>query len=389
MNQVCIVVPLYKKVINGFEMISLRQLFRVLPEYPVCIVLPESMKVPDYMTKYISGVSIERFPDYYFSDVASYSGLLLDMSFYIRFSQYEYIMIYQLDAFVFSDRLMEFVGLGLDYLGAPLNNHYWREYHVGNGGLSLRRVNTFLRVLEKRSIICSHHKRNVFENGEDNFWAFCGINGKIDFVVPDIQVASNFSTQSNCFNGLELIKKTGLPFGTHHFPKWNYDFWREYVYEQGYDLPAASDVEYVNTLENDNYYNDADAEINYIIGLIHKRSVSNEDFGLLESCSYSLWGGGEWGYRIQRICKEMGISISSVYDSSPEGSCIVSLPVNTPDLSRIMDARLLRDERIVVSTQNCEEEICLELKKIGMIENQDYIPFKRIRTVWDSLMNMK
>ena len=43
---------------------------------------------------------------------------------YSRFEKYEYMLIYQLDAFVFSDRLMEFVEAGYDYIGAPLNNRH-------------------------------------------------------------------------------------------------------------------------------------------------------------------------------------------------------------------------------------------------------------------------
>lgn len=45
---------------------------------------------------------------------------MLSAEFYDRFAAYEYVLIYQLDAFVFADRLAEFCQMGYDYIGAPV-----------------------------------------------------------------------------------------------------------------------------------------------------------------------------------------------------------------------------------------------------------------------------
>ncbi len=43
---------------------------------------------------------------------------MMDNTFYKQFLNYEYILIYQLDAFVFKDEL-NYCSQGIDYVGAP------------------------------------------------------------------------------------------------------------------------------------------------------------------------------------------------------------------------------------------------------------------------------
>lgn len=45
---------------------------------------------------------------------------MLEADFYRRFGKYKYMLIYQLDAFVFSDKLLDFCEMGYDYIGAPV-----------------------------------------------------------------------------------------------------------------------------------------------------------------------------------------------------------------------------------------------------------------------------
>jgi hypothetical protein len=70
-------------------------------------------------------LSIESFPDENFRDISCYNRMLLNDEFYARFAEYEYALIHQLDAFVFSDRLLEWCKLGYDYIGAP-----WLPYRA-------------------------------------------------------------------------------------------------------------------------------------------------------------------------------------------------------------------------------------------------------------------
>ena len=114
-KEIAIVIPQYKSDLNGYEMIALQQASKVFSNYAIIAVIPEDLVLPYdcYFTQ------IERFENFYFDSVSSYNRLMLTPFFYQRFKQYEYILIYQLDAFVFMDKLPYFCRLGYDYVGAP------------------------------------------------------------------------------------------------------------------------------------------------------------------------------------------------------------------------------------------------------------------------------
>jgi hypothetical protein len=87
------------------------------------LVQPEGLE-NDYITKKYSNISVESFPKRYFENIEGYNELLLSASFYERFLDTKYILIYQLDAFVFKDELQEWCDKGYDYIApwiAPQN----------------------------------------------------------------------------------------------------------------------------------------------------------------------------------------------------------------------------------------------------------------------------
>ena len=80
--------------------------------------------------------------------------LWMSKQFYFRFlPNYKYMLIYQLDAWVFTDNLQEWCDKGYDYIGAPFlsivkkNSPRVIFKGVGNGGLSLRRIQYCIDVL--------------------------------------------------------------------------------------------------------------------------------------------------------------------------------------------------------------------------------------------------
>src|SRR4029079_3572600 len=90
------------------------------------------------------------------SSEAMYNRLMNIPYFYRHFLEYDYILIYQLDTFVFENNLEEWCNMNIDYVGAPWINSTWVNnlkkkiswidkfiYPVGNGGLSLRKVKLF------------------------------------------------------------------------------------------------------------------------------------------------------------------------------------------------------------------------------------------------------
>ena len=104
MQKVVIVVPLYKIECSPLENISLIQLYRVLGKYPICYISPRHLREQLKDT----ALWVEYFDDEFFRNVAGYSRLCLDGSFYERFEEYECMLLYQTDAFAFSVQLLEF-----------------------------------------------------------------------------------------------------------------------------------------------------------------------------------------------------------------------------------------------------------------------------------------
>ena len=156
MKRIVIVIPIYKDDLNVFELISVTQAFRTLDSNDICFVVPKSLSA-ETITKQsftrLSSYKVERFSDDFFRSTLDYSRLCLSTEFYERFLDYEYMLIYQTDAFVFEDRLNDFIDMGYDYYGAAVVSEFWKEFHVGNGGLSLRHIKNTLSVVKDIDII--------------------------------------------------------------------------------------------------------------------------------------------------------------------------------------------------------------------------------------------
>ena len=173
-----IVIPVYKTSLSETEQVSLEQVRRILRSYPICFAIPNSLSP---VGSFMEGARIEQFDDCYFVSKNSYSEMMLSTDFYRRFTDYEYMLLYQLDAFVFSDRLAYFCSSGYDYIGAPMRRweKNWKDIDctVGNGGFSLRKISSAIRVLsEKKKIFArmpESWKENQFLLWEDLFFSFC------------------------------------------------------------------------------------------------------------------------------------------------------------------------------------------------------------------------
>lgn len=174
-KDIVVVIPVYKSALSPQEEISLRRCVQVLADYPLVIIKPICLEVGHLLSRYPS-LQVENFPDECFASLNAYNKLVLDAAFYERFSSYVYLLIYQLDAYVFRDELLDWAQKGYDYVGAPWlpvkKNHPKRgkmgslkrlfyqlthnskklqrpkyiEYEVGNGGFSLRKIEKMIQV---------------------------------------------------------------------------------------------------------------------------------------------------------------------------------------------------------------------------------------------------
>jgi hypothetical protein len=169
----CIIIPIYKDKLSEYEIKSLKQCCIILGKYPIFFVTHNKLDCKIYNT-ICDEINVvyryEYFNKIYFSDILCYNALLLSKYFYTRFNNYEYMLIYQLDAYVFKNELEYWCKKGYDYIGAPwlrLNTLkttpvFYDPPIVGNGGFSLRNVKRFMELYNKK--ICTISFINLFKS---------------------------------------------------------------------------------------------------------------------------------------------------------------------------------------------------------------------------------
>lgn len=182
---------------------------------------------------------------------------MTSFEFYSRFSSYEYILIYQPDCYVFKDNLLHFSSLNYDYIGAPwlpkrlypgykyilkvkrlfcISKHKVssseKKYNVGNGGLSLRKVKTFMTITshyQKEINNFLSNKGNLYN--EDIFYSLLLKKLGFPINIPDYNIAAKFAIESNPENAF-MLNNQELPFGCHAWYKPTFiKFWKKYIKE--------------------------------------------------------------------------------------------------------------------------------------------------------------
>ena len=257
----CIVtIPIHKESPSDMEIFSFAQCCQVLGKHPICIVTHKGITIHRYeeiASKYGINLLRENFDASFFSSLAGYNLLMLDRSYYTRFSGYEYLLIYQLDAWVFRDELNYWCELEYDYIGAP-----WVKKDdagkflfdgVGNGGFSLRRVRHFINVLSYKGPVRIFPSQQaplslknkiykfLYNKGyqntityykkdptlfEDIFLSIFLSNTKLRAKIPDPLTAAHFAFEKEPSYLYSLTKK--LPFGCHAWQKYEFNsFWKK------------------------------------------------------------------------------------------------------------------------------------------------------------------
>lgn len=234
--EVAVIIPIYKTELSRTEEISLQQCLKVLKNHTIIMACPHGLKKSQF-EKF--NITFEEFENHYFKSIEGYNKLLLESHFYQRFLRYKYILIYQLDAFVFKDELYTWCKKDYDYIGAPWlasNNIYSKIfkifdtqklkkrriiwYKVGNGGLSLRKTKSFFeisQILSEEINIQLSKKEEIFAI-EDVFWSLKVPEYFSEFSIPPYKEAARFALDRKPKLGLKL-NNSELPFACHGFNK--------------------------------------------------------------------------------------------------------------------------------------------------------------------------
>lgn len=268
--KIVIVIPIYRSP-NRYELISLRRCCKVLCKYPMHLVCPIGVDTSVYQNlwnEYELTLVEERFMPAYFKDIAGYNRLLLSEEFYSRFSDYDYMLIYQPDAYIFEDRIEEWCNKQYDFVGAPLVQFDkditpvdTARLIVGNGGLSLRKISTYISILQSKKHVFSAKQikayihfeekpytrwliwllmvlgwRNTpksiaahYQWNEDVFWSCFFEDSQYRISKPTAMEALDFAFER--YPSM-MFEKNGckLPMGCHAWHKYEFDaFWKKYI----------------------------------------------------------------------------------------------------------------------------------------------------------------
>jgi hypothetical protein len=208
-NCCCIVFITHKSSLDGYELKSFQQCLDVFgKKRDIKLVIPDNIST-EFYDKYSDKFEYCKVNYEWLSSYKAYNKTCCTKEFYELFKDYEYILKYEADAWVFEDRLDEFIKLGYDYYGAP-----WPQYGytVGNSGLTLRKVKKIIEIVEKYS-------NNTCIN-ED--WWFCHMHGN-EINICGWEIAANFSLET--ISDKLLISINGKPMGFHG--KHLIDLWDE------------------------------------------------------------------------------------------------------------------------------------------------------------------
>lgn len=236
MKTVAVVIPIYKTTLQAEEEMSLRQCIKVLAAHPILFVAPETLDT-SFLSPFIGNINVIRFPDEYFKSTKTYNQLLVSVSFYKAFTAFDFILIYQLDAYVFKDELLAWCEKEYDYIGAPkLKKQHWENPEnvtlsyfdkiIYNGGLSLRRIKPIIRLLRLYHFFYPAWPANedsLFSFGERRIYPF-----RFMLRLPHWKEAMRFAVEKNPQIAMKLLEDE-LPFGCHAWEKYNPNFWKKYI----------------------------------------------------------------------------------------------------------------------------------------------------------------
>ena len=260
-HKVAVVIPVYKAAPNANEQQALHQCLNILGKHPIVLVCPQSLDVGFYQSiakRHQASLNVQRLSDQYFKGISGYNHMLMSTTFYRAFKTYRYILVYQLDAWVFRDELDYWCGLGYDYIGAPWFENYGtyedgnKLWSVGNGGFSLRRIQYFIGLLEHNGPIKDANTLGLTSSLKNRIYKFLyakGYQNRVSYFrkdptlfedvfytvylkgtrfkanVPSAEEAALFAFEKSPSYLYSITGK--LPFGCHAWEKNEYEsFWK-------------------------------------------------------------------------------------------------------------------------------------------------------------------
>lgn len=362
-QEVKIVVPIYREKLTSNEKISLLQCKRILYQYPICVIKPADVVLD---AEEMQGIEIKEFDKVWFQSVQTYNALMLTTQFYEQFNDCKYILIYQLDAFVFRDELHTFCSLGYDYIGAPwlygqfaYVNGAGGYYYVGNGGLSLRKVAACLEMVKEIKIKNDIH--------EDFFFAS---RAQEKFQIAPIDIALKFAFETNVKDCFEKNQRK-LPFGCHAWQKYDFSFYKPLFQNMGYDISGIQDEKLDQSKNNIKCdlsklsEKDFKGVLNFLLS-----NVINEIW---------IWGAGQLGKECGWLLLKHHIVVKGYIDSDVSKNRIKLYGKEVSSPSKYFEDAC--ETPILIAIRHVPEEIRDLLYQNGKLQGRDYLSYEMLQNV--------
>lgn len=210
-----IVLPIYTLFINDFEDASMRQLINICGnKYNIVLLHPSKIEPNSLREIYNYNFSSVEINNEFFKSQKTYSDMCMKEEFYTLFSEFEYMLIYQLDAWIFVDKIDYFCNMGYDYYGAP---HIWtgNNAKIGNGGFSLRKISALITACK------TDFSSEILLEDRVLTEKYKGLK------VCPLNIAIEFSWQDNPSKALQL-NNSKFPMGAHALFRFK-TFWENYL----------------------------------------------------------------------------------------------------------------------------------------------------------------
>lgn len=268
MTPTCVVViPIHSAEPSANELYSFAQCFKILYQHPIRVVAPKNLILQKYKEA-VAEFEVIYIEKQWLSSLRQYNLLKISRYFYSLFKQYDFLLTYELDAFVFRDEVAQWCNKGYDYIGAPWFEGWYKGIStniigVGNSGFSLRSVQSSLRILRciqvlknlrsfwfkshlqaawrfsKMIVRCKNFLKMRstkdldlilldYPVNEDYFWSHLVTSVFNDYKVAPVKEAIRFSFD---VHPAFLYKQNNneLPFGCHGWVKYQPEFWKSFI----------------------------------------------------------------------------------------------------------------------------------------------------------------
>ena len=242
----CVVIPAHKQM-AAYEKLAYAKIHSTLVDKTnVYLLCPSELDTSEYESMFPE-IKVKRIDGKWFKSLDSYNSMCVSKWFYEMFSEYEYMLICQLDVWLNKDDILEWCKKGYDYIGAPIvvSTARWHNYRidtdgnviitpaVGNGGFSLRKISTFIEITDLDSYLFKRYNitKEVIDNIKfEDLWFCDELSKYYDLERPNYKEAFKFAIDMNPDLVETQYNVTELPTAIHAFDK-NIPYWRTKIKE--------------------------------------------------------------------------------------------------------------------------------------------------------------